>query len=402
MDRFSTATPSTPVTVANRSLTLSETLVLALGQWRLLVVLPLFAGALAVSMSFLVRPIYTSEALLLPPAPQASSLSALGGMLGGGASALVGGGLSAALKDPSDQWIAILRSRTVADVLVDRFDLVERYDVKHRFQAREALADATRIETNRQGLIVLRVEDTEPAKARAMAQAYVDELQRLGNNLAVSAAAKRRVFFERQFEEASSRLTSAEAALRGVVVRDDSIRAHPQATLEAIGELRRGVLALEVQLSGLRSVMADGSPQIAQVQARLDQLRRRLQEVQGTRGPAGPDPSGGEDYLAKYRAFKYAEAIFESLARQLELARIEEAREGALVQLVDEPSLPEWKTRPKRAFIGIFTALAVALLALVYVVVRTRLGAWLSTEEGARIWPMLRSSLRRRRATGGA
>jgi capsule polysaccharide export protein KpsE/RkpR len=386
-------------------LSLLEIVVMLAGRWRSMAAVPLACGVLAVGASFLVKPTFTSEALLLTPSSNQGSLSALAGALGGGAAALVGSGLGGALKDPNDQWIAFLRSRTLADTIIDKFDLLHRYGVEFRFQAREALADRTRIDVTKQGLISLTVDDHDPARAQAMAGMYVSELQRLSNALANTAATKRRVFFEEQLNDAGQRLAAAQSQLGSAGVRDDVIKSSPQATVEAIAEVQRSILAVEVQLSALRSSYTEASPLVQQTQARLGELRRKLADLQRAQVPqsatsaASGALSGGDGYISRYRAYKYAEVVFEGIARQLELARLEEAREGALVQLVDSPTLPEHKSKPKRAFIGVFTAVAVGLLMAAGIVVRERLAALGATPHGARQLRRLRTGLRWRRVT---
>lgn len=358
------ASADAAVAQASTAMSWLEVLVVLAARWRLLIFGPLLAGALAVAASFLVRQTFTAEAVLLPPSQAQGSLASLSGALGGGAASLVGAALPG-LKDPNDQWVAMLRSRTVADALVDRFDLVDLYGTRFRFEARKKLAERTRVTVTRQGLISVEVDDHDPQRARDLAQAYVDELQKLANAVAVGSARTRREFFERQLALASQRLGQAEAELKSVGVQSDVLKTSPQATVEAIAEVQRSILALEVQISSLRSTFTEDSAQLLQARARLEQLRRRLATLQSGQ-PAGT-PTGDESYVAKFRAFKYAEVVFESIARQLELARIEEAREGAQIQALDTPQVPEWKSRPKRAIVGAVTFLATAMLLLLWV-----------------------------------
>lgn len=395
-----TSVPASPAApVAYSAL---DALVVLSANWRMLVLAPLLAGVVAVGASFLVPRTFTAEAMLLPPAQQGSSLASLAGALGGGAAALVGSTLPG-LKDPNDQWIAMLRSRVVADALLDRFDLVRLYGVNHRFEARRELGENTRIDVTRQGMISLRVDDHDPQRAQAMAQAYIDELQKLSNAVAVTAAAKRRAFFERQLADASLRLGQAEAELKSVGVQSDVLKTSPQATVEAIADVQRSILALEVQISGLRATFTESSAPMQQAQARLAQLRSRLATLQSAQpAPARPAaaPANGprtvetpaaeataadQSYVARYRAFKYAELVFESIARQLELARLEEAREGTLVQVVDPPMVPEWKSKPRRAVVGLVTTLGTLVALLIGVLLRERWhGLRASPDEAAR------------------
>ena len=401
---MSIESPESPADDGSTPLTLLEVFALLLSRWQRLLSIPLLCGALAVAGSFLMKPMFTSEAQLLTPASQQGSLSALSSALGGGAAALVGGSLGGALKDPNDQWVAMLRSRAMADAMLDKFDLIKRYDTEHRFQAREVLAARTRVEVTKQGLISLQVEDHEPTVAQAMARFYIEELQRLSNTLAVSSAAKRRIFFDRQLNEAGDRLARAEAALKGAGVRDDVIKANPQATLEAIADVQRSILAAELQVAGLRNVVTDSSPQMLQAQSRLERLRSRLRLLQDAGQPLPVATAGGasapatsDSYIARYRAFKYAEAVFDGIARQAELARLEEAREGSLVQALDTPSLPEWKTRPKRAFIGVFTSVGVGLLMVLWILGRERWQVLMRSAQGQRALGRLRAGAPGRR-----
>lgn len=380
--------------IARESLSLLDIAVVLSAEWRLLLLAPLLAGALAVAGSFLMRQTFTAEAVLLPPTQSQGSLASLAGALGGGAATLVGAALPG-LKDPNDQWIAMLRSRTVADALVDRFELLNLYGKRFRFEARKELAERTRVVVTRQGMISLEVDDHDPQRAQAIAQAYIEELQKLANDVAVGAAAKRREFFEKQLAVASERLTDAEARLKAVGVQSDVLKTSPQATVEAIAEVQRNILALEVQMSSLRSTFTEGSPQVMQARARLEQLRRRLTALQAAQ-PAQAD-GDGDGYVARFRAFKYAEVVFESIARQLELARLEEAREGAQVQTMDAPQVPEWKSKPKRALLGIFTTLGVAFAMILMVIVRHGWRRASSMPQSARQLDRLVANLRLRR-----
>ncbi len=373
------------------SMDLLDVLVLLASRWRLLVFGPLIAGALAVAGSFLVRQTFTAEAVLLPPVQSQGPLASLSGALGGGAASLVGAALPG-LKDPNDQWIAMLRSRTVADALVDRFDLVALYGTHFRFEARKKLAERTRVTVTRQGMISVEVDDHDPQRARDLARGYVEELQKLANVVAVGAARARREFFERQLALASQRLGQAEAELRSVGVQSDVLKTSPQATVEAVAEVQRNILALEVQMSSLRSTFTEASPQMLQAQARLDQLRRRLATLQSSQ-PAGAGAADGS-YVAKFRAFKYAEVVFEGIARQLELARLEEAREGAQVQALDLPQVPEWKSRPKRAVVGLATFLGTAMLLLLWVMLTHQWARALQRPHDARRLHALKRYLR--------
>lgn len=367
-------------------------------HWRSLLVVPLLAGALAIAATFLVKPTFTSQAALLPPSLQPVSMAGLFGGLGGFAGAVTSG--IPGLKDPNEQWVAILRGRTVADVLIDRFKLVQLYGVEFRFEARTRLAANTRIEAGKHGLVMIDVDDHDPLRAQAMVLTYVEQAQRLADEMAVTESAKRRGLFERQLAAAAQRLSRAEADLQGTGIRPDVLKGSPDAAVAEMVAVQHQILEAEVQIAAMRSTFSDTSAQLAQPRARLGQLQRKLESLKQSQGPSGGDKSA-QGYLARYRDFRYAEELYASIAKQYELARLDEARQGAPVQIIDAPSLPEWKSKPKRLVVGVFSGLAAALLMLVWVWVTFRLDQARRTSDGAAGLKRLRDNLRWRRPRGG-
>lgn len=328
-------------------------------SWRLIVIGSLAVGLAALGVAFVLTPVYTGRTTFLPPQQQQSglasaalaSLGALGGLAG-----LAGGG---AIKSPADQYVALMQSVTVADRLIDRFDLVSVYDANYRVDARKALDLKTRITVGKKdGLITVEVEDESPTRAAEMANAYVEELRRLTSVLAISEAQQRRVFFEKELKEARDQLARAQQEMQASGITAGALRAEPRSAAESYARLKAEVTTAEVRVQVMRRSMADSSPelqrQLAQLAALREQLARLEQADEVNRGP---------DYVTKYREFKYREALFEMFARQYELARVDESREGALIQTVDPALPPERRTRPKRALTAI-SATAVGFLFL--------------------------------------
>lgn len=313
---------------------------------RLLVAGPLAAGLLALGITFVVKPVYTARTLFLPPqqaqSSAAAALSSLGALSG-----LAGAGLN--LKSPVDQYAAMLQSYAVADRIIERFDLMTVYDDRYRDEARRDLAKAVRISVGRKdGLITLEVEDEDPKRAAEMANAHVDELRRLTSGLALTEAQERRVFFGEQLKNARDALSRAQQALQASGFNPNAIKAEPKAAAERYGQLQAQVTATEVRLQALRRSLAESAPEIQQQLAALGTLRAELAKIEST---AGADP--GADYISRYRDFKYEETLFDLFSRQYELARVDESREGALIQVIDPATPPDRKTRPHRALIAI-------------------------------------------------
>ena len=372
-------------------ISLLDLLVVLAEHWKLLVFGPLAAGLAALGITFVVDPIFTATARILPPQQQQSTAAMVAQQLG----ALAGlAGAATGLKNPADQYVALLKSRSVADRLIERFDLLRVYDKKYLQDARKELDGNTKINAGRDGLITIDVDDKDPKRAAAIANAYVEELGELMKRLALTEAQQRRAFFEKQLEKARDGLKRAQQALAAVGVSESVLKAEPRAAAEGVAQLKAAVTAKEVQLSAMRGYLAETSPDFRQAQQELAALRAQL--VRAEQSDPNTSATGAtQDYISRYRDFKYQETLFELMAKQYEIARLDEAREGALIQVVDTAIPPERKSRPRRALIAIVTMVASALLLVVYVFLS---GAWRNAEataDGARKLAALRAALGR-------
>jgi uncharacterized protein involved in exopolysaccharide biosynthesis len=329
----------------------------------LLIAAPLLAGVIALGITYLIKPTFTATTVFLPPQQQQSAAAAALAQLGPLA-ALAGG--AGTIRTPADQYVALMQSTTVSDRIIDRFGLMQEYDVKLRMHARKALAGNVRMTVGKKdGLITVAVDDTSPQRAADMANRYVDELREMTSTIAVTEAQQRRVFFEQQLQQTKERLTAAQQALQGSGFSQRAIKAEPRAAAEGYAKLRAEVTAAEVRLQALRGSLADDAPEVRLQQATVSALRAQLARLE-----AAGDGAGGPDYVTKYREFKYQETLFDLFAKQYELARVDESREGALVQVVDRALPPEWKSKPKRALVAIATVVVVALLLVMILLVR--------------------------------
>jgi uncharacterized protein involved in exopolysaccharide biosynthesis len=333
---------------------------LAKRRW-LLLVGSLGAGLVAFGLTYLVPPTFTARTSILPPQQQqsaaASALASLGALSGLASAA-------ANIKSPADQYVALLESETVADHIIDQFGLMKVYGARFRFEARSTLASHVRIAVGKKdGLISVDVDDQDPKRAADIANRYVEELRLLTGKLALTEAQQRRMFFESQLAQTRDRLARAQQALQASGFSEGALKAEPKAAAESYATLRGELTAAEVQLQILRKTLTDGAPEVQQQLAKLAGLRGKLAEVEAT----SPKTSGA-DYVGKYREFKYQETLFDLLARQYEAARVDESREGALIQVVDPAKPPEWKSRPKRAMTAIVSTLGALCALIAYVV----------------------------------
>lgn len=375
-------------------ISLLDLLQVVVDNLRLLILGPLAVGLAALGISFAIAPTYTASTKFLPPQQQQSAAASMLASLGG-----LGGlaGAAAGLKNPSDQYLAFMKSQSVQDALIDRFGLMQRYEAKMRTDARETLKSLVRISSGKDGLISVEVDDKEPKFAAELANAHVDELQRLLARLAVTEAQQRRVFFEKQLQQSRDNLARAEQALKSSGVGGGALKVSPQAAVEGIARLKAGVTAQEIKIASMRGYLSESAPDFKQALNELGALRAQLSRLEREE-PAGSG-QGQSDYINKYRDYKYHETLFDLFAKQYELARVDESREGAVIQVLDVAQPPERKSKPKKALIAVIATLATGFALLLFVFLRQ---AWANAQrdgESAEKIDRLRSAWRR--ALGG-
>ena len=370
------AAQSAPDNDHDDEISLLDLLQVVVDNLRLLLLAPLAAGLLALGISFAIPPTFTATTKFMPPQQQQSAAAAMLqglGALGGLAGAASG------LKNPADQYVAFLKSRTIQDALIDRFKLTERYETNYREDARKVLGANALIASGKDGLITIDASDKEPEFAARLANAHVEELGFLLNRLAVTEAQQRRVFFEKQLTNAKDHLVKAEQALKSSGVNSGALKASPQMAVEGLAKLKAGITAQEIKLASMRGYLTESAPDFKQAQTELSALRAQL-----TRAEREEPISGGDsDYIAKFREFKYQETLFDLFAKQYEMARVDESREGAVIQVVDAAQPPERKSAPKKAKIAIITTLSVGFVLLIFVFVRQALRGAAQTPETA-------------------
>jgi tyrosine-protein kinase Etk/Wzc len=338
------------------------------------------AAAGAVAVALLLPSIYTARTTLLPPGSQqqsgsAAALAALGA-LGG-----LAGGLGA--KTPDELYVALLKSSSVQRALIDRFDLRKRYDVPTYEAMRKALPDYIRISADKKsGLITVEVDDEEPAFAAELANAHAAEITKVLGRLAVSEAQLRRLFFEQQLKETKENLVKAEQDMRavqeksGVIVLDKQA----EALIGGAAQLRALIAEREVQLKVLRTSATEQNPDVQRLTSELRALRGELARMESSGGgapgsaidiPVASIPGVAIDYIRARRELKIQETLLEGMLRQYEIAKLDEAKEGPVLQQVDVAVPPDRKSKPARALIVIGATLAALLGACLWVVIRS-------------------------------
>lgn len=333
---------------------------------RLLVLGPLAVGLAALGISFAVAPTFTATVKFLPHQQQQSAAASMLASLGG-----LGGlaGAAAGLKNPADQYLAFMKSNRVQDELIERFKLQDRYKTQFKADTRAALTGSTRATSGKDGLITVEVDDKDPQFAADLANAHVEELQKLLAKLAVTEAQQRRMFFEKQLGQVKDKMVAAELALRATGVSGSALKSNPTAAVAGVAALQAQVTAQEVKVGAMRGYLAETAPDFKQAMNELGNLRAQLAKQEKDQ----PASTGQGDYVAKYREFKYQETLFELFAKQFEVAKVDESREGAVIQVLDAAQPPEKKAKPKKALIAIIATLAAGFALLLFVFIRQAL-----------------------------
>jgi tyrosine-protein kinase Etk/Wzc len=359
---------------------------------RLLVFGPLAVGILALGYSFFIPPTYTAKTQFLPPQQQQSAAASMLASLGslGGLAGAVGG-----IKNPADQYLAYMKSVTFHDSLIDRFKLLERYEAKTKTDARLTLSGSVRAVSGKDGLISVEVDDKDPNFAAELANAHVEELGKLLGKLATTEAQQRRLFFEKQLNQAKDKLIQSEIALKATGVSGSVLKSNPVSAVAAVAGLQAAVTAQEVKLGAMRGYLAESAPDFKLAMSDLFNLKAQLAKQEKDSPATGSKITTEGDYITKYREFKYHETLFELFSKQFELAKVDEAREGAVIQVLDTALAPERKAKPKKAMIAIYATLASGFVLILFVFLRQALAKSGLDSESAQKVAQLKKSWRR-------
>jgi uncharacterized protein involved in exopolysaccharide biosynthesis len=371
----------------------------------------LLASAL---IAFVIPVRYKAKAQLMPPEGQQglgmALMSALSSSKGGGAGGALGGlaGDLLGMKNSGALFVGVLKSRTVADRMIEQFDLMNLYRDSKIEDARDDLEDHTDVtEDRKSGIISVSVTDHNAKRAAAMAQAYVSELDRLVAQVSTSSARRERIFLEARLREVKGDLDLAARNFSEFASKNAAldIPAQGKAMMEAAATLQGQIIAAESELSGLQQIYADSNVRVRSLKARISELHQQLDRLGGD----AANPSNGEGLVAPpirklpvlgvtyadlYRQNKIEETVFELLTQQYEMAKVQEAKEIPSVKVLDPPVVPTKKSFPPRGiFMAVGTVLGIAGAAG-WLVWRSRWrekdpndpGRVLAEEVGASLW----------------
>ncbi len=337
-------------------------------------------------LASLVLPVrYTASTAILPPQQTGSASSSLMSQLGGlGSMAAMASGGSLSLKNPNDLQVALLKSRTVEDAMIDRYHLGDRYHAKLLSTARKRLESAVDIDSGaKDGIIRISVSDRDPQWAADMANGYVEVFKKFSATLAVTEASQRRLFFEQQLEQAKDHLAQAEEDLKRTEEKTGVIQldAQARATIQLVADLRGQIAAKQAEITALRSFSTDENPklqialqELAGLQAQEQRMGATSEGAENALLPKGDIPQSSTEFVRKLREVKYNETIFELIARQYEMAKVDEARQGAAVQVVDRAITPDRHSFPPRILIVLGSLVFGLLLGVGWAFSRAALG----------------------------
>jgi len=346
---------------------------------------------MATLVAFLIPKQFESTAQLMPPDSQSSnSLALLAGMSSPGGLGMLAEDL-VGIKSTGALFVGVLRSRTVEDRMVDRFDLKQVYGKSLQEGARDKLAERTAISEDRKsGIITITVTDHDPKRAAAMASAYVEELNTLIAQLSTSSARRERIFLEERLDAVKQELEAAEndfsqfASSKGAI----DITEQGKAMVDAGATLEGQLIAAQSEMEGLKQIYADNNVRVRATQARIDELRQQLRRLGGevANSTQSTDDSAvdrayptlrqlpilGVPFADKLRRMRVKEAVFETLTKQYELAKVEEAKEVPSVKELDVPLVPEHKSFPPRLLIMILGSMCAMITGVVWVLGQAR------------------------------
>ena len=356
---------------------------------RILVRATCISFVVSLLIAFIIPKRYESTARIMPPENSGGGAAMFASLAGHGLEGI--GGLVASLlggRNSGALYVSLLRSGTIADHLISRFQLQDAYHKRYRIDTAKYLARHTIIEDDKKsGVISLTVVDTNPQRARDLAQAYLDELNLLVNRTSTSSAHQERLFIEHRLSAVQAELERAQEALSDFSSTNATIDIKEQthAMVDAGAKLQGELIATQGEVDSLRQIYGDGNVRVRAAAARVTDLKRELQKMEGTsaRVPFAPiaETSRGNSneaesealypalrqlprlavpYANLYRKVRVQETVFELLTQQYEVARIQEAKDVPVVNVIDAPGIPEKKSFPPRALLtAILTLLSV-------------------------------------------
>jgi len=371
-------------------------------RWKMIAKVTAVAFVISIIVAFLLPKVYSSTAMILPPQQDQGLMSMMMSQMGGGAlSSLAGSVLGTGT--PADQYVSILQSNRIEGAIIDRFKLMKEYGIDYRLDMYKKMDKIVDISAGKKdGIISITVEDEDPKRAAAIANAYVDELEKLTLKLSTSGAGQNRAFLEDRLAKAKVDLTKAEDALKAFQSKNKAVDVpdQAQASIQGIAQLSAQLAVQEAQLSALRSRFTDNTQEVMDMKATVGNIRGQIARLEGNgKGSSIPSmgtvPALGQQYLRLMREFKIQETLVELLTKQYEVAKLTEANDVANIQVIQRAEVPDKKVKPKRGMIVLASTFAAGLMAVLFAFIRDF--ALRMPEEDRQRWNNIRWLIRVRR-----
>jgi uncharacterized protein involved in exopolysaccharide biosynthesis len=342
--------------VDQNEITLRDLLIILLDRKKLIAYCVVGGLAVGLALAFGLPSKFAATAVLMPPQSGSSLASAKLAQLSN-MSALVGGQLG--VKNQNDMYVSMLKSVSVENALIQKYSLAAEYREKTMTDTRVALERNVVINGDgKDGLISISVTDRNPQRSAELANGYVSIFQEYLGRLAISEAAQRSLFYEKQLDQSKTRLAEAEDAFRNVEAKTGivSVDMQTRASVEAAASLQAQIAAQEVAIQSMRNFATENNAQLQQAEQVEHGLQDQLAKLAGSQTqesglivPKGALPQSSLEYARKFRDLKFSETLYEAIARQYEFAKIDQAHEGDMFQVVDPATVPEKRSSPKRA-----------------------------------------------------
>ncbi len=360
--------------ISEDEINLLDLLIVLVKRAKLILALTFGCALITGLISFILPPVYKAETKILSPLNSPSSFNQLSQLAQFEQfSAFLN------IKDPSELCVSLMKSNTILDRIIDRFQLLKRYKTKHRVDGRKILLNNLRISIDKKsGIITIGVFDRDPKFAADMANAFVEELKNFTRGLAVTEAAQRRLFFEEQLKDVKMALIKAEEEMKAFQEKTGVISVEDQAkvVIESIANLRAQIAAKEVEIKVMRTYLTPNNPDLQKAEEQLKALRIELAKLEAKSGrnpdplvPTGKMPTVTVEYLRQLRELKFLETLYELLLKGYEKAKLDEANDAVVIQVIDKAMPPEKKAKPKRrqmvllaTLIGFFVSILLAFI----------------------------------------
>ncbi|MFZ4857079.1 MAG: GumC family protein [Desulfuromonadaceae bacterium] len=320
---------------------LFEYLEIILKRKKMIVAVTISAFIISLVASILSSPIYQSTAIILPPQQDQGLMGLMMGGGGGALSGLAGGMLGKA--NPVDQYASILVSERIRDVVIDRFNLMEEYKVDYRLQMYKKMDKIVNIKAGKKdGIITISAENKDPKKAADIANAHIEELDKLMSGISMAGAGQNHGFLEGRLTRAKVELTRAEEALNRFQSKNKAISVPDQAraSIEGVALLKAQLAVQETQLSALRSQFTDSAQEVKVIKATISTLNSQIARLEGVGISSIPSvgsvPDLGQEQVRLMREFKIQETLVELLTKQNEIAKLAEAKNIGNIQIIQK------------------------------------------------------------------